>query len=133
MIVDLFLTANLKAHFDRHFSNSASVSSKYKGKCKLCLKTFRSTSQLEYHMLEHENQRTFVCDICGNSYNTGKSLRNHKSAHIDQFPCPYCERTFKRKAALKDHLLSNAHALSLEQAKAAAGIFSKRIEVTDVN
>ncbi|XP_018320507.1 zinc finger protein 32 [Agrilus planipennis] len=50
--------------------------------------------------------KSFICEICGQSYRHSHALKIHLDMHkgICPFICPYCNKSFTQKAALKRHL-----------------------------
>lgn len=47
-----------------------------------------------------------LCPICGADYSTRQILKQHMLIHVDArpFPCEYCEKMFRNKSALNEHI-----------------------------
>jgi len=86
-------------------------------KCKSCANVYPTYLELfEHTCKEHAEERPFKCEKCWRNYKSkNKLLRHIMSFHdkIDretkkpkqtEFDCPHCEKTFKRKATLDDHI-----------------------------
>ncbi|KAH6646807.1 hypothetical protein BKA67DRAFT_580633 [Truncatella angustata] len=50
-----------------------------------------------------QQDRPFLCDICTQCFVRNHDLKRHKRIHlaIKPFPCPFCNKGFSRKDALK--------------------------------
>jgi len=91
--------------------------------------------KLKTHMLACENPRNFVCDVCGQGYNTKRHLKAHMQLHTDEgqkrremtqaklmahgevrrknprrFPCTMCDRNYTTNQKLRFHMTS-AHGI----------------------
>ena len=81
-------------------------------KCIECGKGFTRQSRLKEHMANtHFNEKNHVCSTCGKAFALLRGLRQHqKFAHTEErpFACTKCNLTFKRKAALQNHVLTHS-------------------------
>jgi general transcription factor IIIA len=62
--------------------------------CDVCLKEWRSLSQLERHMYTHTGEKPFMCDQCPHKCNQLVDIIKHKRTHTGEKPfmcdqCPY--------------------------------------------
>ena len=96
--------ASIKAHELRDHGNLeyANIS------CDFCGKTFFSTYQLKRHQKDtHENERSFVCDVCPKSFKQKPHLISHKSIHSGEkkFLCKTegCDKAFTKEWTLVQH------------------------------
>ena len=57
-------------------------------------------------MKEHLNHQSFMCDVCGKTYNSVAMVNYHRKTHSDvcRWPCYYCDEKFKSRYAFKTHL-----------------------------
>ena len=73
--------------------------------CDICFRTFRKRAHGLVHMAEHNGERGFQCDQCGNDYKRAGDLKSHTKLCLDLDPvkCDLCEKYFKGKQRLKLH------------------------------
>ncbi|XP_034410118.1 zinc finger protein 668 [Cyclopterus lumpus] len=82
-----------KTHFEKEFYE-----------CDLCKRVFTSLKACEYHVRFHKCQLDVVCEMCGRSFSSPKSLARHrKSTCHRSFKCTDCTKTFPKKNALLKH------------------------------
>lgn len=72
-----------------------------------CTKAFKTSSDLNRHILVHTNVRKFSCDECNLQFKLKIHLTNHKKCHTDvkEWKCSYCEKWFRTKLSLQNHEL----------------------------
>jgi len=72
-----------------------------------CKSKYRSAACLLDHIEWHRDPKRNKCEICGNSYKSSETLRNHiKRSHtVDPEPhkCPHCDKTFINQMLLYQH------------------------------
>ncbi len=69
------------------------------------LRRFQDRQNYQYHLLTHQGQRDFVCDICLKSYATPRQLYSHRSLHLGKrFLCPHCGFRARSNANLRGHV-----------------------------
>jgi len=63
-------------------------------KCDICNKMYPTLSKLNQHKKEnHENGKSFECEICGKKFNQKGTLKNHQKTHNKNRPKPFkCQR-----------------------------------------
>ncbi|KAK4304469.1 hypothetical protein Pmani_023592 [Petrolisthes manimaculis] len=69
-------------------------------------KTIRNHT-LKRHMELHQENRNFMCEICGNSYQALATLKDHHNfVHSDErnYKCSECNKKFKNNSSLARHL-----------------------------
>ncbi|XP_031638313.1 transcription factor grauzone-like [Contarinia nasturtii] len=81
--------------------------------CDLCQKWFKHLDTLKDHIRRHYAQSA-TCKYCGRVSSNKKSLRLHiRNLHADvdssvktknEFPCTICEKIFKKKQTLREHM-----------------------------
>lgn len=79
--------------------------------CPSCEKSFSRKANLDSHVNHvHNTERNFECIICGLRVKTKGILRMHKKIHStnpeDMLGCTMCERSFKTKNQLTNHMVS---------------------------
>ena len=50
--------------------------------CPVCGKTFYRRSNMLKHLYVHTGEKPYVCDFCGQSFNTNWSKRRHVTSHF---------------------------------------------------
>ena len=75
-------------------------------KCGFCVYENKNYKKVMRHERRHKNLRKFVCELCGNAFNTEYTLKEHTAyVHSDErkFKCFKCDKSFKAKNALIRH------------------------------
>uniref|UniRef100_A0A3P9NQD4 Si:ch211-79k12.2 n=1 Tax=Poecilia reticulata TaxID=8081 RepID=A0A3P9NQD4_POERE len=76
--------------------------------CDLCKRVFASLKECENHVQLHKCMVNIVCEKCGCSFRTEKSLVRHKKKRcLHSFKCTDCGETFAKKNALLKHSFSH--------------------------
>lgn len=52
--------------------------------CSKCSKVFSTRTNLTRHMMTHDGQKPFVCQLCGNSFTQNGSLKSHMVRNTTQ-------------------------------------------------
>lgn len=70
--------------------------------CHVCHKTF---SDLRQHMLLHDGEKPYKCDICSKSFFNASTLKTHYRVHSDENPfrCNTCTKVFDNARSLELH------------------------------
>ena len=75
--------------------------------CEVCGKQFERRRRwcLDQHMLTHEPDKKYPCDICGKYFRSSSYLHSHMKAcsGIKEEECAYCGKKFAKKAVLINH------------------------------
>lgn len=75
--------------------------------CSVCGKQFERRRKwcLDQHMLTHEPENKFPCDICNKYFRTNNYLNTHKKAcsGVKQEECAFCGKRFSKKTVLINH------------------------------
>ncbi|XP_060808050.1 zinc finger protein 135 isoform X2 [Amyelois transitella] len=90
------IKSKLIAHIREH---------KLSGLCRICGRW--SERNLSVHMAAHLSKgKSYICKICGRSYNTRSNLKTHSITHSNERPyeCHICKKSFKRNQDLKFHI-----------------------------
>ncbi|KAK7076237.1 hypothetical protein SK128_025394, partial [Halocaridina rubra] len=84
--------------------------------CELCLKKFKSRSNLWSHRQTHANysSRRYECPKCPHRCNSRSKLKNHMQSHSGnkKYQCGECERGFLYPSVLLKHMekhISESH------------------------
>lgn len=70
--------------------------------CHVCHKSF---SDLRHHMLLHDGEKPYKCDICSKSFFNASTLKTHYRVHSDENPfrCTTCTKVFDNARSLELH------------------------------
>ena len=75
--------------------------------CEICGKQFERRRKwcLDQHMLTHEKEKRFQCEICHKFFRTTNYLSQHVKAcsGLKQEECAFCGKRFAKKAVLQNH------------------------------
>ncbi|XP_054983333.1 transcription factor IIIA [Sorex araneus] len=126
--------SNLKKHIERKHENQQK---QYVCSFETCKKSFKKHQQLKTHQCQHTNEPLFRCaqEGCGKHFSSPGSLKRHakvhkgylcrkgcsfvaktwtehlkhvREAHKENIICEVCQKTFKRKDYLKQHMKTHA-------------------------
>ena len=72
----------------------------------VCDKECKQLNSLKENVNIDTGEKSFVCSICSQRFNSNVSLRNHELVHSDLSPyvCSICPERFERSDKLKDHV-----------------------------
>ncbi|XP_050403539.1 PR domain zinc finger protein 10 isoform X1 [Patella vulgata] len=77
--------------------------------CQICEQGFRREDAFRVHVASHSGTMPFLCDFegCNKGFKNKFLYIRHQVVHQDilKVRCPYCDKTFRRKDHLKNHLL----------------------------
>ncbi|XP_063864441.1 zinc finger protein 62-like isoform X1 [Scylla paramamosain] len=80
--------------------------------CNVCTLMFATQKELNYHKRKmHKDEKCFVCDECGKSFQRRTSLQKHainwheSSSAVGPFKCDLCPKKFIRRIYLTNHKL----------------------------
>ncbi|XP_062542269.1 zinc finger protein 728-like [Armigeres subalbatus] len=70
--------------------------------CHVCHKSF---SDLRQHMLLHDGEKPYKCDICSKAFFNASTLKTHYRVHSDENPfrCTTCTKVFDNARSLELH------------------------------
>ncbi len=74
--------------------------------CELCGKSFATKQSMRNHVFAELNLRKYACEVCGKRYNWWMGLREHSiMVHgKKEFVCSLCHKEFPTKKRYRDHL-----------------------------
>ena len=79
--------------------------------CFVCEKKYLDRYSLRYHLRTHGIGLQIRCELCGKNFTKQSRLRSHiDSIHknIRKFQCPNCDKAFKAKIHLDNHMLQHS-------------------------
>ncbi|KAJ2942487.1 hypothetical protein O0L34_g16092 [Tuta absoluta] len=78
--------------------------------CPVCKIYLSNMNNLKIHLTTHVDARPYVCNVpaCGKSYKDKGTLKKHMVCHQPdrQFECEICQRVFLRKERVKRHIIT---------------------------
>lgn len=80
----------------------------YRYGCKLCPRTFASSSMLNVHYTHtHRDKPQYDCEVCGRAFSVKRELATHRRLHDGQptHRCAQCHKEFGTKQLLRKHEL----------------------------
>jgi KRAB domain-containing zinc finger protein len=114
-------------NIDKVKKKSKRQSKKYPCTVKGCDQILSSKHTLSNHLIAHKNKKKYLCDDCKKSFNTERTLKQHKKTHEDnQFTCSTCDLSFVRKKSLKQHNESELHISKENNIETASKLSRKR-------
>lgn len=121
-----FCTERFSDDVTRQTHENACSSRKFK--CKICEFECTENETLKVHVLVHNQERRFICDICKANFR----LRHHLTAHRKRcnenqerkFSCDICTESFKLKQLLTAH--RKIHKINQEKKKYQCHICKKQ-------
>lgn len=97
----------------RHLLHVHGSNKKFQCTVPECSKIFYLPSELTRHQIWHSGIKNFVCEVCGNRFFTGASLRKHMNIHIAmQFTCKVCGKAYYLRSSLLYHMNTHHNAES---------------------
>ncbi|ODM99703.1 putative zinc finger protein, partial [Orchesella cincta] len=74
-------------------------------KCDICDKSFQTGRNLRNHLSAHSQERKYICEVCGVSYRHKVGLEAHVAIHNGEpkFQCEICNKIFTQKSGLQRH------------------------------
>ncbi|KAM7331584.1 LOW QUALITY PROTEIN: hypothetical protein ACRRTK_008292 [Alexandromys fortis] len=99
--------SNLKKHIERKHENPQK---QYICSFEGCTKAFKKHQQLKTHQCQHTGEPLFRCpqEGCGKHFASPSRLKRHGKVHEEEVTCAVCQKTFKRKDYLKQHMKTHA-------------------------
>lgn len=97
-------------NYNNHMQRWHSVSPAKSFECEQCHKVFRSSGNLQSHIVLHTNQKNVICEQCGAAFYFQTDLRRHMRSHSDvrPFKCDLCGKTFKDLGQTRTHMRSHS-------------------------
>ncbi|XP_030849497.1 zinc finger protein 91 [Strongylocentrotus purpuratus] len=96
--------------------------------CKDCRTTYPSLGALQNHLLKH----IYPCHLCDSSFTNLRLFKRHVNSHNLIYPCPQCEREFKKRYYLQVHV-ARVHRPSERDGAGKSGISSTETVLKDTN
>ncbi|XP_045468624.1 zinc finger protein OZF-like isoform X1 [Harmonia axyridis] len=89
-----------------HFNNQFPDDNEKKYICSICGRGYRQNKSLIVHLRTHTGDRPLKCEICGRSFGLASSLHKHRNIHSleKKHECHMCGRKFNQSSNLTTHL-----------------------------
>ncbi|XP_065075780.1 zinc finger protein 708-like [Ochlerotatus camptorhynchus] len=68
--------------------------------CQICGQSYKMRRSLKIHLENHDKR---ICAVCGKVFNTMHALMTHRHIHEFNKKCNYCNRSFKSEEELQAH------------------------------
>ena len=91
---------------DKHFmypKDNENDAEKHNFVCKLCTKVFRDINDLRNHDTAHRME-FYRCLLCARIFRSMRAFETHQKSHSASYTCAVCQKTFKLKSTLTNHL-----------------------------
>lgn len=116
---------------DQHEKTHLTLPGENKFACDICSVMCPSKSRLKTHKLTHSEERPFACQQCPGKFKAARHLDKHvRDVHATEKAlvafCEFCDKVYRRKNALKEHIMSR-HKLSAEEARKSAKMREPRL------
>ncbi|XP_025836390.1 zinc finger protein OZF-like [Agrilus planipennis] len=78
--------------------------------CEICGQRFTEKDHLRLHEMEHTGERPFECSFFGKRFIQTSDYSSHNCIHTEKksYECKICSRRFSRKYSLKQHMQKHA-------------------------
>ncbi|XP_011190978.2 zinc finger protein 69 [Zeugodacus cucurbitae] len=104
---DCTFTCNTQAQLNHHAVKHLPLTKRRIVPCPHCDHKFPTKTYVAQHIkYVHMNERSFICEECGEAVRSKGQLKQHMLTHTDYAPfeCEVCKKGFKNQVRLKKHM-----------------------------